>query len=101
MTTENNGLDEANSNSKKNEKNPMMQLLESLQPMVDEINVMGVNAIRDAVGGISDVFLSPMPDASDTSSMLGNAQMPSTAADTASAESTETAVLESAEILAL
>ncbi|KTD57704.1 hypothetical protein [Legionella shakespearei] len=100
MTTENNGLDETNSNSKKNEKNPMMQLLESLQPMVDEINEMGVNAIKDTVGSFADAFLSPMPDSSDTSSMLGNAQMPSTA-DSVSAESTETAALESAEILAL
>lgn len=100
MTTENNGLDEINPNSEKNRKNPMMELMDSFQSMVDEINGMEVDAIKGAVSSISDAILSPMSDSSGPSAILGNTEMPSVPSS-ASAESTESTVLEATELLAL
>lgn len=74
MATENSGLGDLNQNTlspasqdakKKNEKNPMVELMEALQPMVNDINgvvnrVVGVDAakglVEDAWNNLSSAF---------------------------------------------
>lgn len=68
MSTENSGLGDLNQNTpspasqeakKKNEKNPMVELMAMLQPMVGDINasvdqLVGVNAAKELAGDLTD-----------------------------------------------